>query len=117
VPFGIFGCRIANEFPVTGTHDKLINFQGESSLGTTSVTDSKLPLKSASVFNTTLPVPVLVVTPVPPCNTSKGTPLKSIPKIPAPVIGPPAAVIKGVKLAISTLVTVPPPPGPAGVLQ
>ena len=59
------------------------------------------------VDSTVLPVPVLVVTPVPPLATAK-VPAKVI--VPAAVIGPPEVVRPVVPPDTSTLVTVPVPP-------
>lgn len=76
-----------------------------------SVADAGVPRTGVTsvglVDNTTLPEPVLVVTPVPPLATAK-VPAKVI--VPAAVMGPPEVVKPVVPPDTATLVTVPEPP-------
>jgi hypothetical protein len=61
------------------------------------------------VDNTTLPVPVEVVTPVPPLSTGKAVPLYEIANVPDVVMGDPVTD-KNEGTVAATEVTVPPPP-------
>ena len=65
------------------------------------------------VDRTVLPLPVLVVTPVPPAPTASVPPSMMVPAV---VIGPPVAVKPVVPLLTLTLVTVPDPPEAAMVI-
>jgi hypothetical protein len=58
------------------------------------------------VLKTTLPVPVLVVTPVPPLRTGRAVPDSVIAKVPVVVTGEPET-LKNVGTVAATLVTVP----------
>ena len=60
------------------------------------------------VLRTVLPVPVLVVTPVPPFNTGKAVPDKPIANVPELVIGEPE-MLKNAGTVADTLVTDPEP--------
>lgn len=70
---------------------------GVPSAGVTSV---------GEVLRTTLPVPVLVVTPVPPLRTGRAVPERLIAKVPVVVTGEPET-LKNVGTVAATLVTVP----------
>ena len=72
---------------------------------------------TGEIDNTTLPLPVLVLTPVPPFVIGSGVPLKLIAKVPLEVIGEPLT-LKNDGTLNATLVTVPPPvPPPDTVAQ
>lgn len=60
------------------------------------------------VLRTTLTVPVLVVTPVPPFNTGSAVPERPIAKVPVVVTGEPE-MLKNAGTVAATLVTVPVP--------
>lgn len=62
------------------------------------------------MLRTVLPVPVDVVTPLPPLRTGSAVPLYVIARVPAPVIGDPE-IEKILGTVAATLVTVPPPVG------
>jgi hypothetical protein len=65
-----------------------------------------VPVNVGEALNTVLPVPVLVVTPVPPLRTGKAVPDKVIAKVPLVVMGEPATD-KKVGTDAATEVTVP----------
>jgi len=70
----------------------------------------KLGVTRVGLFdNTTLVVPVLVVTPVPPLRTGNAVPDKAIAKVPLVVMGEPVTD-KNAGTVAATLVTVPDPP-------
>jgi hypothetical protein len=60
------------------------------------------------VLRTTLPVPVLVVTPVPPLRTGRAVPERPIAKVPVVVTGEPE-MLRNAGTVAATLVTVPAP--------
>jgi len=65
-------------------------------------------VRVGDVLSTTLPVPVEVVTPVPPFSTGRAVPDRVTANVPAVVIGEPVTVRKAGTL-IATEVTVPAP--------
>ena len=60
------------------------------------------------VLKTTLPVPVLVVTPVPPLRTGRAVPERVMARVPAVVMGEPE-MLRNVGTVAATLVTEPVP--------
>ena len=96
-------CAVVNLFivnPLTAV-DENVNAVALAlpSIGVTNVGD---------VDSTVFPLPVDVVTPVPPLRTGKAVPLKEIANVPLVVIGLPA-IDKNVGTDAETLVTVPLP--------